>query len=148
MLTHGYAEDKAQCIALLVTISEGTMSAMGVGEAIAYAVSILPEWTPKRPTSLRIHRRKAVSGIPFLGSGQSSPSAPCPKPNNVCASSISSHSQLWTSLSIMIELTCAKPVPHLNPKWRDRVILPVGLGAGSALPLFAGNSLQQAEAQR
>lgn len=48
----------------------------------------------------------------------------------------------------MIELTCAKSVPRLNPKWRDRVILLVELAAGSALTLLAGNSLQQAEALR
>src|SRR5471030_641226 len=34
-------------------------------------------WAQKRPSSLRIHRRKAVTGIPVLGSGQSSSSAPC-----------------------------------------------------------------------
>ena len=102
----------------------------------------------KRPTRLRIDRRKAVRGIPFFGSGQSLPGAPCPDPNNASASSISAHSQLRPSLSIMIELTCTKPLPHLNPQWRHRVILLVEPAAGSALPLLPGNSLQQAEARR
>jgi len=48
----------------------------------------------------------------------------------------------------MIELTCTKPLPHLNPQWRRRVMLLVAPAAGSALPLLPGNSLQQAEIPR